>query len=153
MESTANDPKKKKVTLICAGDTIEKVYPPLLLALKSAEAGAEVGIFFTMDGINMLKKGGLAKAKYFMHGILGWIPGMPWMATKMMLKFADQRANVPPPTEMLEMCQYEGVKLYACHMAMAMMGMGPDDLIDGTEVLTADDYVKLALKADVNMFI
>jgi peroxiredoxin family protein len=143
----------KKVTLICSRNTLDGVFPPLILALQGARKGADVNIFFTFSGIEVLKRGGAEKTKFFPPGMLGAIPGMPVLATKMMLKMAADRAQVPPPAELLEMCRYEGVKLWACLMTMQMMGLKQEDLIEGVRVIDAERYMDMALESDLNLFI
>jgi len=151
--SDTNAKGKKKVLLICSRNTIDGVYPPLILALQAVRAGAEASIFFTFMGIEAVRKGGIKKAKFFPAGLMGVIPGMPAMATKMMLGLAEKKANVPPPADLLEMCRLEGVKLYGCLMTMDMMGLKESDLIEGAKVIDAAGYMQMALEADVNLFI
>ncbi|MBU1247727.1 MAG: DsrE/DsrF/DrsH-like family protein, partial [Proteobacteria bacterium] len=40
----------------------------------------------------------------------------------------------------------------ACHMTMGMMKLTKEDLIDGVEIMTAEEYLKLAGSCSVNMF-
>ena len=81
------------------------------------------------------------------------IPGISTLFTKMMIKLAENKARVPCPEVLLEMCQLEGVKFYACYMTAKMMNLEKEDFIDGVEIIDAQGYMKLALDADVNMFI
>jgi len=145
--------KKKRVLLICPDNTLDTVYPALILSLQAARAGAESMVFFTFDGIKVVLKGGIKKVKYYPKGFLGAIPGIPKLFTKMMIKLAEERAGVPRPEDLLEMCQLEGVKFYACLMTIQMMNLKKEDFIEGVEIIDAEGYMKLALDADVNMFI
>jgi len=144
---------RKRVTLICARNTLDGVYPPLILALQAVRAGAEAAIFFTFDGINAIRRGGTKKAKYHLPGLLGAIPGVAALATTVMRRLAEKRANVPPPEDLLEMCRHEGVKLYGCKMTIDMLGLEPGDFVEGVEFIDAQGYMQLALRADINMFI
>ncbi|MEW5762575.1 MAG: DsrE/DsrF/DrsH-like family protein [Bacillota bacterium] len=145
--------ERQRVFLICARNTLDGVYPPLILALQAVRAGAEAAIFFTFDGIHAIRRGGIRRAKYFPPGILGWIPGIPALATAMMRRLAEKRAQVPPPEDLLEMCLYEGVKLYGCRMTVDMLGLKPEDFVEGVEFIDAQCYMERALRADINMFI
>ncbi|MGO0122324.1 DsrE/DsrF/DrsH-like family protein [Desulfothermobacter acidiphilus] len=145
--------EKKKATFICARNTLEGVYPPLILALQAVRAGAETSLFFTFDGINAVRKGGIKKAKYFPPGLLGVIPGIPALATRMMVRMAEENAGIPRPEDLLEMCQLEGVKLYACQMTVDMMKLRPEEFLPGVEIIDAPGYMKLALAADINIFV
>lgn len=145
--------RKKRVLLICPDNTLDTVFPALILSLQAARAGAESMVFFTFDGVKVLLKNGIKKVKYYPKGLLGAIPGIPKLFTKMMLKLAEERAGIPSPDLLLEMCQIEGVKFYACLMTVQMMNLKKEDFIEGVEIIDAEGYMKLALEADVNMFI
>ena len=66
---------------------------------------------------------------------------------------AEKRTGVPQPEDLLEICQLEGVKFYACLMTVQMMKLKKEDFIDGVEIIDAEGYMKLALDADINVFI
>jgi len=145
--------KKKRVTLICSRNTLDGMYPPLILALNAVRAGAEAMVFFTFQGLDVVTKKGYQKIKFYPPGLCGVIPGLPALATRMMCRLAEERANVPSPAELMEMCRYEGVKFYACQMTKDMMAVRDEDLLEGVQVIDAGGYMKLALQSDVNMFI
>jgi len=145
--------RKKKVLLICSDNTLDTVYPALILSLQAARAGAESMVFFTFDGIKAILKNGIKKVKYYPKGFLGAIPGIPTLFTKFMIKLAEERAGIPSPDLLMEMCQIEGVKFYACLMTIQMMNLKKEDFIEGVEIIDAEGYMKLALEADINMFI
>ncbi|MBO8143420.1 MAG: DsrE/DsrF/DrsH-like family protein [Thermodesulfobacterium sp.] len=145
--------KRKKVLLICPDNTLNTVYPALILSLQAARARAKSMVFFTFEGIKVILKGGAKKVKYYPKGFLGSIPGIPTLFTKLMIKMAEKRAGVPQPEDLLEICQLEGVKFYACLMTVQMMKLKKEDFIDGVEIIDAEGYMKLALDADINMFI
>lgn len=144
---------KKKVTFICSRATLDGLYPPLIMALQAARVGAEPLVFFTFGGMEAVKKGGLDKNKYYPQGLLGAIPGVSSVAGQKMVKLAGEKANVPGPADLFEMCLYEGVRFYGCRMTMEMMGIKEEDLIEGVEVTNSESYIKMALEADVNMFV
>lgn len=144
---------QKKVTLICSRNTVDGAYPPLILALQAAQKGADVSIFFTFMGLQVIRRGGARKIKFHPPGLMGVIPGMTALATKMMLKMASDRAHVGSPAELLEMCRYEGVKLWACLMTMQMMGLTEQDMVDGVQVTDAEGYMDMALESGLNLFI
>ncbi|MBF7084283.1 DsrE/DsrF/DrsH-like family protein [Desulfallas sp. Bu1-1] len=148
-----NNNKNKRANFICSRNTLDGVYPPLILALQAKRAGAETMIFFTFDGIDVIRKDGLKKIKYYPNGLLGALPGVPAASTRMMTKLAEERAGVPNIETLLEMCRLEGVKLHACLMTMQMMNLQPEDFIEGVEVSDAASYIKTALESDVNLFI
>jgi len=142
----------EKATFICSRDTLDGVYPPLLLAVNARRLGMEATIFFTFMGLNALRKGWAKKIKFQMPGFMGAIPGMASMATGMMKKKVE-KAGIPSIEDMMDMAQAEGVKLVACKMTVDMMELSEDAFIDGVEIMTAEDYMKLAKSAKLNMFI
>lgn len=141
----------KKYTFICSRGTLDGAYPSLILALNARRLGHEVHVFYTFMGIEVVKKGGVEKLKFYPPGFPGAIPGMPSLATSMMKKMIGA-AHIPDLSDLLEMAQLEGVKLYACKMTMDMMRLGQDDLIEGVEVMNAEQYLKLAEHCTINMF-
>ena len=153
LSETGKQKAGKKVTLICSRNTVDGAFPPLILALQAARKGADTNVFFTFMGIEVIRRGGAEKVKFFPPGVMGVVPGMPALATKMMLNMAEKRAQVPSPAELLEMCRYEGVKLWACLMTMQMMNLTEEDLVEGTKVTDAGGYMDMALESDLNLFI
>src|SRR5512136_3458337 len=133
----------EKATFICARDTMDGVYPPLILATNARRLGMEATVFFTFMGLNAIRKGWAKKIKFQMPGFMGAIPGMATMATGMMKKKID-KAGIPALEDMMDMAQAEGVKLVACKMTVDMLELGEDAFIDGVEIMTAEDYMKLA---------
>ena len=143
---------QEQATFICARDTMDGVYPPLLLAINARRLGMEATIFFTFMGLNAIRKGWAKKIKFQMPGFMGAIPGMATMATGMMKKKIE-KAGIPEIQDMMEMAQAEGVKFVGCKMTVDMMELSEDAFIDGVEIMTAEDYMKLAKSAKLNMFI
>jgi len=136
---------------ICSRDTIDGVYPSLILAINARRLGMESSIFYTFMGINVVRKGGAKKVKFVPNGVMGAIPGMSSFATWMMKKKID-KAAIPTIEELMEVAQLEGVKLVACRMTMDMMELEADDLIEGVEVQNAEEFMKHARNCKLNLF-
>ncbi len=143
---------KDKACFICSRDTLDGAYPPLILAIQAARAGMEAKIFFTFMGLNLLRPGGMEKAKFFPPGFMGAIPGMAGVATGMMKKKIDQ-AQIPSLAELLEMAQCEGVGLVGCLMTLLMMEWKKEDLIEGVDIWTAEDFIAYARDAKMCLYI
>jgi peroxiredoxin family protein len=143
---------QEQATFICARDTMDGVYPPLLLAINARRLGMEATVFFTFMGLNAIRKGWAKKIKFQMPGFMGAIPGMATMATGMMKKKIE-KAGIPAIEDMMDMAQAEGVRFVGCKMTVDMMELSEDAFIDGVEIMTAEDYMKLAKSAKLNMFI
>ncbi len=144
--------EKQACTFICSRDTLDGAIPPLILAINARRLGMEATVFFTFMGINVIRKGGAKKCKFIPPGFMGAIPGMAKVATKMMKKKMDS-ANIPSLEELLEIAKLEGVNFVACKMTVDMMELKESDFIEGVSIQTAEDYLKLASKCNINMFI
>ena len=143
--------KKDKAAFICSKDTLDGAYPSLVLGINAARLGMESKIFYTFMGLNLVLKGGVEKAKFISTGVMGAIPGMSAVATKMM-KGKIEKANIPNLAELMEMAQLEGVELIGCRMTIDMMEIKEDQLIDGITVWTAEDFLRYARECKINLF-
>lgn len=142
---------REKAGYITSKDTIENVYPGLILAINSVRQNMETKIFYTFMGLNALKKDGIQRSKFYPPGLLGAIPGMPTLATSMM-KSKIEKANIPNLPDLQEMAQVEGVEYIACHMTMTMMEWTERDLIDGCTIMTAEDFIKYGKECRILLF-
>ena len=143
--------KKQKFSFICSRGSIDGAYPALVLALNSVRLGNETTVFFTFFGLDVIRKGGAEKLKFYPQGPMGAVPGMPQLASTMMKKQVEE-ANIPDVPTMIEMCQLEGVKLVACRMTLDMMKIEEKELLDDVEVWTAEQFLKQAPDCHINMF-
>lgn len=75
--------------------------------------------------LSVMNPGNPAKAKLSRYNFAGAGPGM-------MKKLAKDR-KAPIPSELLEMAQDMGVRLVPCQMTMDLLGLKPEDMIDGLE--------------------
>lgn len=146
-----SEQEKLKYSFICSRGTLDGAYPALVLALNSVRLGHDATVFFTFFGLEVIRKDGAEKLRYYPPGPMGAVPGMPQAASAMMRRMVD-KANIPDVPTMLELCQMEGVRFVACHMTMSMMQYILDDLIDGVEIMTAEQFLKQAADCHINMF-
>ncbi|AEB09827.1 DsrE/DsrF/DrsH-like family protein [Desulfobacca acetoxidans] len=143
--------KKESAAFICSRDTLDGAYPALILGINAARQGMETKIFYTFMGLNLLRPGGIEKAKFIPAGVMGAVPGMSLMATWMMKKKVEQ-ANIPSLPELVEMAQLEGVELVACRMTADMMEVGEKALIEGVKIWDAAEFMKYARECRLCLF-
>ncbi|MBU2549441.1 MAG: DsrE/DsrF/DrsH-like family protein [Proteobacteria bacterium] len=143
--------KLERAAFICSRDTIDGAYPALVLGINAARDGMETKVFYTFMGINLLKQGGMERAKFIPAGLMGSIPGMSSMATHMMKRMID-RANIPSLAELQEMAQLEGIELIACRMTVDMMDLEAEELIEGAVIWNAADFLRYAKEAKICLF-
>jgi peroxiredoxin family protein len=157
------DPAKTKVAIIASKGTLDMAYPPLILASAAAAMGEDVTVFCTFYGLNILKKGGAKHLQVApianpampvpMPNIIGMLPGMTPMATWMMKSQFFAKHNVAPLDELLQECLDLGVKFIACQMTLDVMGIKPEELIDGVEIGGAATFINFANDAHITLFI
>jgi len=129
----------ERLLIILSKGTMDMVYPALMIANTAATMGKEVHMFFTFWGLNAVSKKSVGSLKISPVGnpampmpvpnILGMIPGMTAMATRMM-NGKIKKAKVPSVPEMFKMAKDLGVKLHACSTTMELMGTPKETLID-----------------------
>jgi peroxiredoxin family protein len=156
--------KKKRMAIIASKGTLDMAYPPLILASTAVAMDVEVGIFFTLYGVDIVNKKKYHSLKVApianpampspipFPNILGILPGMTPMAT-MMMKGMIKKINWPTIPELLDVCIESGVKMIACTPTLEMTGLSQSDLVNGVEVAGAAEFLDFALDADVNLFI
>jgi len=136
---------------ITSKDTLDGVYPGLILGINAKRLGMDSTVFYTFMGINVVRKGWVDKAKFQPPGFMGAIPGMSAVATWMM-KEKMGKANIPPLSDLQEVALLEGVKFVACKMTVDMMGFKQKDFIDGVIIQTAEEFLKHAIDCKILLY-
>lgn len=159
-----NEKKKKRMAIIASKGTLDMAYPPLILASTAVAMDVEVGIFFTLYGVDIVNKHKYASLKVSpianpampspvpFPNILGVLPGMTPLATAMM-KGMIKKINWPSIPELMSVCLESGVKMIACTPTLEMTGLTKEDLVEGVHVGGAAEFLDFALDADVSLFI
>jgi peroxiredoxin family protein len=142
-------PKKvEKMLMILSKATLDNVYACFILANGARMEGIEAEIFFTFFGLEAIQKEKVEKLHVATVGnpamhmptMLGGLPGMEALATKMMKKEME-KLDIPPVGEFLEILSDSGVKLWACKLAMDMFHLEKEALVDEVdEVITVGDF-------------
>lgn len=154
----------KKTIVVFSGD-LDKAMAAMIIASGAAAMGNEVTLFFTFWGLNLLRKPEkVSVKKNLLEAMFGWMMPrgarratlskmhMGGMGTAMM-KYVMKTKNVATPEALLRDAQAMGVKFIACSMSMDVMGIKPDELIDGVEIGGVASYLGSADEANVNLFI
>ncbi|HCK99837.1 MAG TPA: hypothetical protein DHW42_07025 [Candidatus Marinimicrobia bacterium] len=152
-----SDEKIKKVSIVCSRGSLEGVYPALIMANGARMEGIEASIFFTFFGLDAIIKKRMSKLKVATVGnpamhmptLLGALPGMSAMATKMMKKTMD-KLDIPPVDEFIEMINDAGGKLYACKASVDMFGLSMDDFCEQVDgIMTVGEFYELSAGAQI----
>ena len=167
-----DDGGERKLCIICSKGNLDMAYPGLILANAALGEGIETHLFFTFWGFDIINKATMADLKFTMVGntamhmpqlaalrpslgtmsmpqVLGGVPGMTAMATKMMKQqIAD--LGVPTVPEMLDHIVGMGGQLWGCQMSFDMMKLTEEDLHDGVKaVISATDFIELSAGAQL----
>jgi len=128
----------KRVAIIAGNGALASAYKVLNIATTAAAMGAEVRVFFTFGGLQILHR----QAN-------GELPEPPQGEG---VRQALAAANVPSVPDMLKMAHDSGVQLIACQMTVDVMRLSPDDLIpEVSDYAGAATFLEYAMDADVTL--
>ena len=113
----------EKMLIFCGSDEPQKAFPPFMLGSGAIAMDMELTLFFTMSGLNIIRKGGAEKIV---------LPGAP--------------KTLP---EFIKIMQEGGAMLIACTAAFPIVGIQEEDLIEGVEFGGVAGFVSDAQEADV----
>lgn len=142
----------RKVSIVVSHGSLEGIYPALIMANGARMEGIEANLFFTFFGMDAITKAKQSKIRVATVGnpalgiptLLGALPGMSALATKMMTKKMDA-LDIPPIGEFIQLCADSGVRLFACKASVDMFGLEKNDFVDTVEdILTVGDFYGLA---------
>lgn len=133
--------EKKKLSLIAFSGDFDKLTAVFTLATGAAAVGYEVNIFFTFWGLNAIKQkrgrsftGGGPLTKFFGF-LMGGLKNTPtsrfnfWGLGPKIFRHLMKKNNVATLEELVGAATALGVNLYACEMAMHVLGLKQSDFI------------------------
>ncbi|MCC2248455.1 DsrE/DsrF/DrsH-like family protein [Virgibacillus sp. AGTR] len=126
-----------KVAIIAANGTLFDAYKVFNIATAAAASNAEVGIFFTFEGLNLIHQD-----KY---------KNLPLPEGKEDFKTGFEQANVPSIKELVAIAQEMGVKMIACQMTMDVMKLEKKAFVEGIEVGGAATFIEYAKDANISL--
>ncbi|MFD0962243.1 DsrE/DsrF/DrsH-like family protein [Paenibacillus chungangensis] len=126
-----------KLAIIASNGGLFDAYKVFNIATAAAATDAEVSIFFTFEGLNLIHKQ--------MYQQLSMPAGKEHFAE------GFKAANVPSIPELVAMAQEMGVKIIACQMTMDVMSLKKEDFIDGIDVGGAVTFLDFAQDANVTL--
>ena len=133
--------EQKKLSLIAFSGDFDKLTAVFTLATGAAAVGYEVNIFFTFWGLDAIKQkrgrsfiGGnwLTKLFGFMMGGLSVAPNSKFNFLGIgpqIFRHLMRKNNVATLEELVDAANALGVNLYACEMAMHVLGLEKKDFI------------------------
>ena len=147
----------EKVAVVVSKGSLEGIYPGLILANGARMEGIECDVFFTFFGLDAIRKDRWDHIKVatvgnpgmHMPSLLGVLPGMSALATKMMARQME-KLDIPPIPEFVELLADSGAKLWACKASVDMFGLTEESFVPQVEdIITVGDFYGLAAGGEV----
>jgi peroxiredoxin family protein len=141
-----------KVSIVVSHGSLEGIYPALIMANGARMEGIEANLFFTFFGMDAITRKKQKRIRVATVGnpamgmptVLGALPGMSALATKMMTR-KMAALDIPPIDEFIQLCADSGVRLFACKASVDMFGLEKADFVDCVEdIITVGDFYGLA---------
>ena len=142
----------EKVAIVVSKGSLEGIYPGLIMANGARREGIEADVFFTFFGLDAIRRERVDHIKVATVGnpgmhmptVLGAIPGMSALATRMMARQME-KLDIPPIREFVELLSDSGAGLYACKATVDMFGLTIDDFLPQVDgIITVGDFYGLA---------
>ncbi len=161
--AAANGGDNKNI-IVFSGD-LDKAIASFIIANAAASMGRKVSMFFTFWGLNILRRPERVPVKKdFMSRMFGMM--MPRGAKKLslskmnmggmgakMIRGVMKNKNIDSLEDLIKASQQNGVELVACSMSMDVMGIKPEELIDGVKLGGAAAMLANAEESDMSLFI
>jgi peroxiredoxin family protein len=143
---TASD---NRVVLVCTNFTMQSAFGLMIIALNSVRLGFETIIYFTFEGLHMIRPGHIEQLRYYPTGVDPSEAEIDRYTTELRDKM--EQKDIPFIEDMLQMAQFEGVKLWACRTSADLFDLKTDDFIEGVEIMLAGDFMKRATGSDLHL--
>jgi peroxiredoxin family protein len=114
--------------------------------------GIEANLFFTFFGLDAIHRERIDHIKVatvgnpgmHMASLIGVLPGMSAIATKMM-ESKMEKLDIPPIHEFVEMIGDTGAGLYACKASVDMFDFDKDDFVEQVQdIITVGEFYEMA---------
>ncbi len=147
----------EKVSIVISKGSLEGVYPGLIMANGARMEGIDATLFFTFFGLDAMIDKRMDKLKVATVGnpamhiptLVGGLPGMSAMATKMMSKEME-KIDIPPVREFIEMIHDAGCEIYVCKATVDMFHLKNEDFCKQLdEIITVGDFYEKSAGAQI----
>ena len=154
---------ENRVSIIVSSNDFDRLMPAFIIATGAVSMGMEANLFFTFWGITALKDHPVYEGKNIMEKMMTFmLPGsiddvkmskMHMMgAGKVMFESIMKKHNISSLSELLTLSIQMGVKICACDMTMAMMGIKREELVEGIEFGGVAKYLECASDSHITLF-
>jgi peroxiredoxin family protein len=153
-----------KVSIVVFSDDMDKVLAAFVIANGALAMGMEVSMYFTFWGLAAVKKKTRMNGKAFKQQLLALMTpdkseqmgisklNMLGVGPTMMRSIMKEK-NVASLEELRGIAREMGTRMIGCTMAMDVMGVTPDEFVDGVELGGVATFLEEALKSRSTLFI
>jgi peroxiredoxin family protein len=147
----------EKVSIVISKGSLEGIYPGLIMANGARMEGIEADLFFTFFGLDAIREDRYETIKVATVGNpgmhlptwIGAVPGMSWLATKMMQRQME-KIDIPPVPEFVELLGDSGVRFFACKATVEMFGLDLDDFVPQVaEIISVGEFYERSAGAQI----
>jgi len=153
-----------RATLVAFSGDMDKLIATFIIATGAASMGMEVSVYVTFWALAALKKKTCFKGKPFTDILTAlMLPSGPTrLSTSKMnmlgagpafFGYVMKKKNVASLTELIGLARETGVRIIACQLAMEVMGIKREELIDGLDFGGVATYLADARDSKVTLFI
>mgnify|MGYP000001292127 FL=1 len=157
--------QEQSISIVLFSNDLDKALAAMILANGFAAAGVKVNVFFTFWGLSVLRKNPAPYVKKnFISKLFGWM--LPKGARKLAMSKMDmmgmgtammrnvmKKQNVLTLPELIKNARDAGVRFIACDMAMGIMGITREELVEVDEVAGVATFAELAKHGQNALFI
>ncbi len=146
------DERIAKVSIVVSKGSLEGVYPALIMANGARAEGMEANLFFTFFGLDVInakriehvKVAAVGNPGLHMASLLGVLPGMSAIATRMMERRMEEN-DIPGLPEFIELVADAGCGLYGCRASADMFGFTEADFVPQVKaIITVGEFYALS---------
>lgn len=147
----------KKVSIIISKGSLDAIYPGLIMANGARMEGIEASLFFTFFGLDAIIENRMDHIKIATVGnpgmhiptLLGALPGMSFLATKMMQK-KMAKLDIPTIREFIQMIADSGCDIYACLATVDMFGLKKENFCPQVkDIITVGKFYEISAGANI----
>ena len=147
----------EKVSIVVSKGSLEGVYTGLIMANGARMEGIEATLFFTFFGLDAIidkrmdhiKVATVGNPAMHIPTMVGGLPGMSAMATKMMSKEME-KIDIPPVREFIEMIHDAGCEIYGCLATVDMFHLKKEDFCEQMDdIITVGEFYEKSAGAQI----
>lgn len=161
---SANQTREGK-TIVVFSDDLDKALASFVIANGAASTGRKVSLFFTFWGLNVIKRPPVSPVKKDLAGkMFGMM--LPSGSRKLalskmnmgglgsgMMRGIMKRKKIDSLESLMSQAMDNGIEFIACQMSMDVMGIKPEELLEGVKIGGVATYLERAEESNVNLFI